>query len=386
MINPEHFYNLLKENSIDFYTGVPDSLLKNICAYITDNTSEENNIIAANEGGAVALSAGYHLATGKVPLIYMQNSGLGNAVNPLLSLVDKKVYSIPMLLMIGWRGERGVKDEPQHIKQGEVTLKLLEAMDIPYEIVPDILNDATVLIEKSIEYVKENKCPLAFIIKKDLFESYELQNKVKTNFEMKREDAIKLIVDTLEKDDIVVSTTGKTSRELFEYREELKQGHENDFLTVGSMGHASQIALGIAIQKPNRQVYCFDGDGAVIMHTGSMGIIGTVSPKNFKHIIFNNGSHDSVGGQPTIGFTTDFTKIAKAFNYEFAEKVESIIDVKSIMNKFKSSKGPALLEICVNRGARKDLGRPTSTPIENKLSFKKCLNNETKRNNSTRGY
>ncbi len=373
MINPEHFYKLLKDNGIDFFTGVPDSLLKSICAYITDNVSKENNIIAANEGGAIALGAGYHLATGKVPLIYMQNSGMGNATNPLLSLVDKKVYSIPMLLLIGWRGEPGIKDEPQHIKQGEVTTKLLDAMDIHYDIIPDDFEKAKVIIEKSIEYIKENNSPLAFIIRKGVFEPYELQNKIETNFEMTREDAIKILVDSLNDDDIVVSTTGKTSRELFEYREELKQGHKRDFLTVGSMGHTSQIALGIALQKPKRNVYCFDGDGAVIMHTGSLGIIGAASPKNFKHIVFNNGAHDSVGGQPTIGFDLNFGSIANVFNFKSSFYATNISQLKESIIDFKNSEGPSLLEIRINKGARKDLGRPTISPIENKNSFKNFL-------------
>jgi len=373
MINTERFYNLLKDNGIDFFTGVPDSLLKNICAYISDNVSDKNHIIAANEGGAVALGAGYHLATDKIPLIYMQNSGIGNATNPLLSLVDPKVYSIPMLLMIGWRGEPGLKDEPQHIKQGEVTTKLLDAMDISYEILPDNVEEAKRVIEKSVHFVKENNCPFAFVVRKNTFEPYKLQNVIKTNFEMTREDAIKIIVDSLDGNDIVVSTTGKTSRELFEYREELKQGHENDFLTVGSMGHTSQIALGIALQNPDKQVYCFDGDGAVIMHTGSLGIIGAAAPKNFKHIVFNNGAHDSVGGQPTIGFDFSFCKLAKAFNYKFAENVQSKKTLRKQFNKFKSTNGPALLEILINKGARKDLGRPSITPLENKIAFTKKI-------------
>ncbi len=373
MINPEKFYTLLKKNDIDFFTGVPDSLLKNFCAYITDNVSKKNNIIAANEGGAVALGAGYHLATGKVPLIYMQNSGMGNATNPLLSLVDEKVYSIPMLLMIGWRGEPGIKDEPQHIKQGKVTTTLLDAMDIPYEIISDDFEKAIHIIEKSIKYVKEKNRPLAFIIRKNLFEPYELKNKIQTNFEMSREDAIKIIVDSLSKDDIIVSTTGKTSRELFEYREKLNQGHNNDFLTVGSMGHASQIALGIALQKPNRQIYCFDGDGAAIMHMGSLGIIGNKAPKNFKHIVFNNGVHDSVGGQPTIGFNINLTKIAESFNYTYAKKIQKIEDLKIICKKMKTIIGPAFFEIYVNKGSRGDLGRPNKSPKENKINFIKFL-------------
>jgi phosphonopyruvate decarboxylase len=374
MINPEYFYNLLKENGIDFFTGVPDSLLKDICAYITDNTSKENNIIAANEGGAVALGAGYHLATGKIPLIYMQNSGIGNAINPLLSLVDKKVYSIPMLLMIGWRGEPGLKDEPQHIKQGEVTTTLLEALDIPYKIIPDNFMEAKVIIEESINFVKKCNCPFAFVIRKNTFEPYKLQNKISTTYEMTREDAIKIIADSLSDNDIVVSTTGKTSRELCEYREELGQGYENDFLTVGSMGHASQIALGIALQKPDKQIYCFDGDGAVIMHTGSLGIIGAAEPNNFVHIVFNNGAHDSVGGQPTIGFDTNFTKIAESFNYKFVLKIKTINDLKTFCKNDKTISGPAFIEVCVNKGARKDLGRPKKTTIENKMAIMKNLN------------
>jgi len=371
MINPAKFFNLLKDNEINFYSGVPDSLLKNICAYITDNVSKENNIIAANEGGAIALGAGYHLATGKIPLIYMQNSGIGNAINPLLSLADKKVYSIPMLLMIGWRGEPGVKDEPQHIKQGEVTLKLLEVMDIPYVVIPADFEEAKAIIEEIIKLATSNSGPVAIVIRKDTFETYKLQTNIEKNFEMTREDAIKIIIDSLENHDIVVSTTGKTSRELFEYREKLNQSHENDFLTVGSMGHASQIALGIAIQKPNRQVYCFDGDGSVIMHTGSLGIIGEVAPKNFKHIVFNNGAHDSVGGQPTIGFNIILTKIAESFNYKFVAKVKTIKDLKINCNKLKSINDTAFLEICVNKGARKNLGRPTNTTHENKTNLMK---------------
>ncbi len=371
MINPKYFYNLLKENGIDFFSGVPDSLLKNICAYITDNTIKEKNIIAANEGGAIALGTGYHLATGKIPLIYMQNSGLGNAINPLLSLADKKVYSIPMILMIGWRGEPGTKDEPQHIAQGRDTLELLDAMDIPYEIVPDNIEKANSVVESSLKFIRENNCPLALIIKKNLFEPYLLQNQIQTNYDMNREDAIKLLVGTLGEDDIVVSTTGKTSRELFEFRREGNLGHDNDFLTVGSMGHASQIALGIALQKPNKQVFCFDGDGAIIMHAGALGIIGDLAPKNFRHVLFNNGCHDSVGGQPTIGFKTDFVKIAEAFNYKYVEKAKTRGELNLILNQFKSVDGPAFLEIYVNKGARKDLGRPTTLPLENKISFMK---------------
>lgn len=373
MMDTKAFFNKLTENGIEFFTGVPDSLLKDICAYITDNCQKEKNIIAANEGGAIALATGYHLATGKIPMVYMQNSGIGNAVNPLLSLVDSKVYCIPMLLMIGWRGEPGIKDEPQHIKQGEVTLDLFDAMNIPYEVLPADFEDAAKVVKKAIAYIHENNAPFALIIRKGAFIKYELQKRKETHYELTREEAIKQVIRLLSKEDVVVSTTGKTSRELFEFREQSGHGHEMDFLTVGCMGHASQIALGIALEKPDRKIFCFDGDGAVLMHTGSMGIIGDLAPKNFKHIIFNNGAHDSVGGQPTIGFNTDFGKIAEAFNYKQVYKVDSIHELKVCFEQFKTSEGSALLEICVNKGARKDLGRPTTTPLQNKQAFMQNL-------------
>lgn len=374
MISTDQFYQSLISKNITFFTGVPDSLLKDICAYITDNTSKDHHIIAANEGGAIALATGYHIATGKTPLVYMQNSGIGNAVNPLLSLADTEVYSIPMLLMIGWRGEPGVKDEPQHIKQGKVTLDLLKVMKIPYAIVPNNIESAKDIILEAISYTNEYNAPYALIVKKGTFEPYKLKNTIKAEYPMTREAAIEFVVKYLNKDDIVVSTTGMTSRELFEIRNKLDQSHENDFLTVGSMGHANQIALGIALENPIRTVYCFDGDGAVLMHTGSMGIIGDIAPKNFKHIIFNNGAHDSVGGQPTVGFKTDFCKIAKAFNYRKVFHVKSLSELDNTLQEFKETEGPALIEILVNKGARKDLGRPTTSPVKNKLALMKNLN------------
>ena len=373
MINTETFYNHLKESGIDFFTGVPDSLLKDICSYITDNTSKERNIISANEGGAIALASGYGLASGKIPLVYMQNSGIGNTVNPLLSLADPEVYSIPLLMMIGWRGEPGLKDEPQHIKQGKVTIELLDAMQVPYKILSADIEEAKIQINEALSYIKKNNAPFAVVVRKNTFEPYKLKNIEQTDFDLTREQAVKEVTSLLSLNDIVVSTTGMTSRELFEHRATLKQGHERDFLTVGSMGHANQIALGIAIEKPNRNVYCFDGDGALLMHTGSMGIIGDIAPDNFKHIVFNNGAHDSVGGQPTIAFTVDFGKIAQGFNYVKTFKVSTLNDLKESFEMFKNTKGPVLLEICVNKGARKDLGRPTISPVKNKENFKKFL-------------
>lgn len=377
MIKPSEFYDILREKGVEFFTGVPDSLLKNFCAYIMDNVPSDRHIISANEGGAVALATGYHLANGKIGMIYMQNSGQGNAKNPLMSLADRDVYSIPMLLLIGWRGEPGVKDEPQHVKQGKITCSVLEALGIPHKVLPDNIEETRRIIDDAVSTARENNHPFALVARKGIFESYELQNKTKTDYELNREGAVKLVTDQLDSRDIVVSTTGKTSRELFEYREELGQGHEKDFLTVGSMGHSSKIALGIALSKPKREVYCFDGDGAVIMHMGSLAIIGQQKPKNFKHIVFNNGAHDSVGGQPTAGFEVDFPAVAKACGYKEAWRAETSWEIREKIKLLKESEGPALLEIRVNKGARKDLGRPTTTPIENKETFMRNLRDET---------
>ena len=374
MIAPKAFIERLRTKGIEFFAGVPDSLLKNLCAYITENVSRENNIIAANEGGAVALAAGYHLATGKTGCVYMQNSGEGNAVNPLLSLMDADVYRIPLLLVIGWRGEPGMHDEPQHVKQGKVTLSLLDAMGIKYAVLDEKWEKQT---DEALRVIKETNGIYALIVRKGTFEEYKLQNQVSSDWVLGREEAIQIVVDKLRKDDIVVSTTGLISRELFEYREAKEQGHAHDFLTVGSMGHASQIALGIALQKPERRVVVFDGDGALLMHMGGMAIIGDYAPKNLVHIVFNNGAHDSVGGQPTVGQKIDVEAIAKAVGYAYVITVDSQMSLMCAMNHVNCAviDGVSLINVNVRKGNRKDLGRPTTTPQENK----EALMNELKK-------
>jgi phosphonopyruvate decarboxylase len=373
MIAPKELHELFQQQNLNFYAGVPDSLLKDFCAFITDNVQPNNNIITANEGNAIALAGGYYLATGKKGVVYMQNSGLGNCVNPLTSLTDPHAYSIPMLLVIGWRGEPGKKDEPQHVKQGMVTLGLLNTLGIEYGILPDSIEEAKELILKASNHMAKHNEPYAIVVRKGTFEPYKLQNKKETNYAFNRENAVKFIAPLLDDSDIVVSTTGKTSRELFEYRAGNEQGHHRDFLTVGCMGHSSSIALGIALQKPNRNVYCFDGDGAVIMHMGALSSVGQMQPKNFKHIVFNNFAHDSVGGQPTAADVINIPQIALDNGYKAAFSVESEEEIKTKMREIKNYEGPVLLEIKVNKGARKDLGRPTRTTIENKNDFMEFL-------------
>ena len=374
MVNPELFIKTLQTNGVNFFAGVPDSLLKNVCAYITDNVSPEHNIITANEGSAVGVAAGHYLATGEVPMVYMQNSGIGNAVNPLLSLADEKVYSIPMIVMIGWRGEPGVHDEPQHVKQGAVTLELLDAMEIPWVVLPDEDDSAVTAIGSIVTNCKKTSKPHAIVIKKGTFGPYKLKTKVPNDNPVCREDAMKCVADSIPSDSIIVSTTGKLSRELYEYRDEKVQSHESDFLTVGSMGHSSSIALGIALAKPVRKVFCFDGDGAFIMHMGAISNIGNLAPKNYIHILFNNGAHESVGGQPTLGFNIDVPAIAKACGYRKAITVSSMDEIKTALSDLMQTDGPSLIEIKVGINSRDDLGRPKTTPIENKDAFMKFIN------------
>ena len=365
MITPQFFIEKLQREGIEFYAGVPDSLLKNVCAYITDHFDSKHNIIAANEGGAVALAAGYHLATGNVGCVYMQNSGEGNAVNPLASLTDREVYHVPLLLLIGWRGRPGVHDEPQHVKQGKVTTGLLNVMGINYEVLSKEEDKASVQIEKAMRSIRETGDAYALVVEKDTFDNYSLQNVVKNEYEMSREEAVQTVAASIPNNAVIVSTTGMISRELFEYRTAMGQGHERDFLTVGSMGHASQIALGIALQHPERKVYCFDGDGASIMHMGNMAIVGSKHPNNYVHVIFNNGAHDSVGGQPTVGHEIDLVEIAHAMHYDDAVCVWTPEQLKQALDNVLIE-GLQLIEVRVKKGNRKDLGRPTTTPIQNK--------------------
>lgn len=378
MLACSDFYNDLTKCDITFFTGVPDSLLKDICAYITDHTSSDRHIITANEGNAVALAVGYYLSTGYPGLVYMQNSGLGNAVNPLTSLADPDVYSVPLLILIGWRGEPGTKDEPQHVKQGKITTQLLETMGIPYSTLPEEPAQALLTVQEAVHTMRQKLCPYALVVRVGIFQPYQIQQHIATPYEMVREDAVKIFAEWTLPTDVVVSTTGKASRELFEQREQTGRIGQ-DFFTVGSMGHASHIALGIALTRLNKQVYCLDGDGALIMHMGALTTIGQQDVPNFKHIVLNNGAHDSVGGQPTAGFEIDIPSIAYACGYKHVATVQTRAQLVAHLNQLRASRGPALLEIRVSQGARPNLGRPTTTPIENKESFIAYLRNMTGR-------
>lgn len=374
-LNPAHFFMLLRAHGTSFFTGVPDSLLKDICAYITDNAQKENHVIAANEGTALAMAAGHHLATGRIACVYLQNSGLGNTVNPLLSLCSAKVYSIPALLLIGWRGEPGKKDEPQHLLQGALTPSLLKEMGVPFEILPDYAEGAFEVLNKAYSYMEKEKSPFALLVKKQTFEKYRLASEqdVFVGPDMlHREEILEQLINHFPSDPLV-TTTGFTSREMFELRVAKGLPHAQDFLTVGSMGHCSSIALGVALAKPQRRVLCIDGDGAALMHMGAMATVGKVGLKNFKHVLINNAVHDSVGGQPTGAGNIDFPAIAKACGYRLAERASTAKEIAAALQNLKDSEGPHFVELRAMPGARADLGRPTTSTHANKDAFMQML-------------
>lgn len=367
----ETFVNML---NVDFYTGVPDSLLKPLCNYLMDayGIDSKHHMIAANEGNCAALAAGYHLATGKVPAVYMQNSGEGNIINPLASLLNDKVYAIPMIFIVGWRGEPGVYDEPQHIYQGEVTIKLLEDMDVAAYVVTKETTEEELNAQMQVfrSLLAKGK-DVAFVVKKGALsfgENVEYSNEN----HMRREEIIEHIVN-VSKEDPILSTTGKASRELFEIREKNGQSHKYDFLTVGSMGHTSSIALGVALQKPQQKIWCIDGDGAMLMHMGAMAVIGANKPSNLVHIVINNGAHETVGGLPTVASEINLVKMAEACGYPYAVRVSEFEQLDKELQAAKERRELTLIEVECAIGAREDLGRPTTTALENKENFMRYL-------------
>ena len=363
--------DFLKE--FEFFTGVPDSQLRPLCDWLINEYGiGKKHKIAANEGNAVALAAGYHLATGKVPVVYMQNSGEGNIINPVASLMNDKVYGIPCVFIVGWRGEPGIHDEPQHIYQGEVTVKLLEDMDIRTFIIGKDTTEEEVKAQlQAFKPLLEKGKQVAFVVRKGALQ-YDGKVKYQNDNQMCREEIIRHIVAVSDTDP-VVSTTGKASRELFEIREANNQGHSHDFLTVGSMGHSSSIALQIAAEKQDKKIWCIDGDGAVLMHMGAMALVGSEKPENLVHIVINNGAHETVGGMPTVAANIDLVKIAEGCGYPYAVSVDSFEALDKELKTAKENSGLRFIEVKCSIGARDDLGRPTTTAKENKENFMKAL-------------
>lgn len=359
----------LNELGADFYTGVPDSKLRALCDYLeADYNAGSRHIIAANEGNAVGLAAGYYLATGKVPVVYLQNSGIGNVMNPLCSLLNEKVYGIPCIFIVGWRGEPGIPDEPQHVFQGEISERILK--DLGCHTIVLSKDDAKRQMreqKEKIDKVLARGGSVAFLIRKGALE-YGGHHAYQNPYSMRRESALEKIAAAAERD-VLISTTGKTSRELFEIRERNRQGHERDFLTVGSMGHTSSIALGLALHRPELRVWCIDGDGAALMHMGALAVIGSRGPANMVHVLLDNEAHESVGGMPTAAGTVDFCKIAEGCGYPLTLRAETPEELDNCLRTIRERKGLTFLEVKCAIGSREDLGRPTISPRENMGEF-----------------
>ena len=356
MLNQKQVFEVLAQHGVTFFTGVPDSYLNGFCNYALANFPEQN-IIAANEGNAVGIASGHYFATGEIPLVYMQNSGMGNVINPLASLVDKDVYAVPMLLLIGWRGQGNTEpNHPQHKLQGEITPGLLDVMHIPYSILTDDDADFKSVIEKAAAYCRKSRQPYALIAPKGVMAASEKANNVDAVYPMSREEAIEVILDAMPADTIYSATTGRATRELFFLRERRNETKSHDFLNVGSMGHASSVSLGIAMEQPKRNVVCLDGDSACIMHMGAMTMVSKVNVPNFMHIVLNNGAHESVGGQPSAGHKLDFTKIAEACGYATVGKaVESETELIEAVNQLKNCGKASFIDCRIHKGLNSKL-------------------------------
>lgn len=373
-VRAEALVSAFRAAGVSLFAGVPDSLLKSFCGYLTDACAADH-IIAANEGGAVGVAAGHYLATGRAAVVYLQNSGQGNAVNPILSLADPEVYGVPMVLLTGWRGQPGVHDEPQHVKQGRVMMRLFEAMEVPAQILPEAENEAVEMARAAVEQAMAEGRPVALAVRRGTLAPYALARREADLGALSREAAIEAVVAHFGRHPgtVFVSTTGMASRELYEIRERLGQDHSHDFLTVGSMGQAAMIALGIARAQPSRQVVCLDGDGATLMQMGNLAIAGFSGAANLLHVVLNNGAHDSVGGQPTLGGRVDLTAVACACGYAAAEPFRgaTAADLAAHLAAVEAAAGgrSRFLEVRVAKGARADLGRPKASPRENKAAL-----------------
>ncbi|QDM20167.1 phosphonopyruvate decarboxylase [Tardiphaga sp. vice154] len=374
MIDPSAFIAFLRNCQVTFFVGVPDSLLLPFSACLAGAVPGERHVIAANEGSAIGLAAGYHLATGAIGCVYMQNSGLGNAINPLTSLMDAEVYAIPALLLIGWRGEmrdgKQIEDEPQHAKQGRITLGLLECLDIPYVVLQAETTGVEQVVGELVDRAGAESRPVALVVRRDTFSGSKADLPM-SPYSLSRADGVKAVLEGLPQDAVIVSTTGKVSRELYEMRVIDGADPTRDFLTVGSMGHALQIASGIALARPDKTIVCIDGDGALIMHMGGMATSAAIP--NLLHVVMNNGAHESVGGAPTRGFAIDLPAVARACGYTTVQQATSGAEVGYAVRNALAARGSAFVEIRTNLQSRIDLARPKTAPRLAKQEFMRCF-------------
>lgn len=374
MVDQKQLFDSLQEMGVDFFTGVPDSLLNNFCLYLTQNIPDGQHVMAANEGNAVAIAAGHYMATGNIPLVYMQNSGIGNATNPLLSLTHDCVYGIPMILVIGWRGDPSISDHVQHRKQGELTPVLMKDMDIPY----DILDSDDTVIDKfawAVSKAREISSPVALIAQKAILTEKVKKQEYPSSKLMNREDAVSAVVDVLGSDAIYLGTTGRATREVHEQLKEHGVGEGHEFQNVGSMGHVSSVGLGLALAKPGKRIVVFDGDAAVVMHMGALATNCRYKAGNMIHIVLNNGVNESVGGQPSAGYVVNLTEIAAACGYRTpGHAVETKDELQTIIRDFEQGGMPLFIDVHVRQGIRSDMPKLNIDHKAQKEALMKNLN------------
>lgn len=355
MVNQQSLFEALDRLGVKFFTGVPDSLLNDFCLYMTNNIPDSRHVMAANEGNAIGIAAGSYMATGNIPLVYMQNSGIGNATNPLLSLTHNCVYGIPMILVIGWRGDPSINDHAQHKKQGELTPVLMKDMDIPYEILD---NDDTV-IEKftwAVTKAKEISSPVALIAKKAILTQKEKKQQYPESILMNREEAISAVIDVFGEDAIYLGTTGRATREVHEQLKMHGIGEGHEWQNVGSMGHVSSVGLGLALACPDKKIVVFDGDAAAVMHMGALATNCRYKASNLIHIVLNNGVNESVGGQQSAGQLIDLTGVAKSCGYRnIGHAVENKEELQQVMRTLPGDDMPAFVDVHVRQGIRPDM-------------------------------
>lgn len=370
MIEPKDLVEALEELGVDFACGVPDSLMEPLCTYLATRP-DDHHVVAANEGAAVGTAIGHFLSTGQPALVYLQNAGIGNAINPLVSLADPDVYGIPMLLLVGWRGQPGTQDEPQHMKQGRLMEPLLDALGLPWTTLPTDRDEAIACLTEALGEAVERSTPYLVMVEKGTFSSFQAEPSTPGDHTglSSREDALIALLEATGDQAVFVVTTGMLGRELYEYRVRSGSPADRDFLTVGGMGHCSSIALGVAQQRRDREVWCLDGDGSVLMHLGSLAVIAHQAPENLYHVVFNNGVHDSVGGQPTVMRSVDLPAAARAFGYRFAAPVSDVSALGDVVAKMRASSGPSLLDLHVRPGNREGIGRPHRSPAQAKTVF-----------------
>ena len=372
MVDQKQLFDSLQGLGVDFFTGVPDSLLNNFCLYMTKNIPDGQHVMAANEGNAVAIAAGHYLATGNIPLVYMQNSGIGNATNPLLSLTHDCVYGIPMILVIGWRGDPSISDHAQHRKQGELTPVLMKDMDIPY----DILDSDDTVIDKfawAVSKAREISSPVALIAKKAILTEKVKKQEYPSSKLMNREEAVAAVVDVLGSDAIYLGTTGRATREVHEQLKEHGVGEGHEFQNVGSMGHVSSVGLGLALAKPEKRIVVFDGDAAAVMHMGALATNCRYHAGNMIHIVLNNGVNESVGGQPSAGYVVNLTEIAAACGYRTpGHAVETKEELQAIIRNFVQGNMPLFIDVHVRQGIRSDMPKLN---IDHKAQKEALMNN-----------